>query len=1409
MAEGSVRPENIREPEIIANRYRVAQTLGRGGMGTVYKVYDTAHRRYLALKYLRARSDADVQRRTLELFEREYYTLSRLSHPRIVAVYDYGKDDLAPYYTMELLEGGDLRKLSPLPWPIVCAILSDVCSALSFLHSRRFVHRDLTPNNIRCTRDFQAKLFDFGAMIPFGPEKITIGTPQFMAPESYLGQFVDARTDLFALGATAYFALTRRHAYPITGRFTDMRDAWRTRPFPPSHYVPELPEALDHLVLSLIHLDPMARPTSAADVTEKLCAIAGLAVDEHLVVRQSYLSSPTLVGRDDLVLRARKHVVRAMRGRGGTTMITGAAGIGRSRVLDAYAMEAKLAGATVLRANAADAADGQWGGAQALARQLIYELPTVALSAATRFAPILGHVVPEIFDRIKAAQSPAVREKQALDDSEVNQDEYRKRPSWRAIPSTGSLAALKEFESPELMRPHMQAALCDWLLDVSRHRCLMIAVDDIHRLDEPSSALIALLSQYASDHRLSLVVTVERGAPATSDRAISLLTEAGARIELKELSLEDTEKMLGSMFGEAPHLRTVTERLYEISWGNPATVMVLARHLLDRGLVSYKGGTWILPSRIDPQDLPVTLDETYKARLHNVSAGALELAQAIALCSKPSFDYNECLALTSHRDKAQLIGDLNELVEREILSIEGDYFGLRQAAWRSALIAGLPQERASALHLRLAELLEKRGTEPFRSAYHFICAARLERALDLFIEFTSATYARHIANPAEFVTFVQSLPSNWVDILDALLRACETLGRPRLQRFILVQYVIACAAAKGDSRQAYLKEMIDQLYHDCGLDLYQELGDSLEPAVRLEQALTLAQARFDATAEFERVLPPFEAIPKLAQAVVQAIGVLVNGADYESFALLPSLEPLVPLSPALDVVQKNVESTRHSWTGRNQVAQRLWLEVLDRIDQDDHAALDESTWTYTRLAIMYALGANDALDGIESSLRWIEELEKNPVFEVNAWRLRMLRALGQGDAQQAEVCKKRVEMLQIQNSPAGMFETFMSWNVFLGYAAADDLAQVKLTLAEWEAFAERHPNWNLCLHFARGVYNQIRGDLTGALNAFETALRLTPPARYQAWGPIVGGYATTLLALGQAEKALQITEDALRLAEHEGLGTFKRYIEQSLALAEATLKREPSAVAHAEAVIEELRVIGASGVALGSAYETRTRVAIMARDPTAFATYSELCARYYRAVGNPGLTAKHEKLLNDARRAGIAVTSDTVRVIEQSKQLAASVTAALGECRGPDERAHRALELLLQHSGASDGLLFTVQKTGPVLAAQIGASRRPASIDAYVVDFLSAELEEASAVTVTEIDISNRPTEQRGLHGDDGKWYVPHLLSHRSDAGYFVTAVLILCEEPQKKLDIPFGLLQVLSQSLWDAGDVVTAMAAT
>jgi serine/threonine-protein kinase len=212
---------------VIDGRYRILEKLGQGGMGAVYKVEHLAMGKHAAMKLLHPglTQDAEVHRR----FRREAEAVSRLSHPNTVQVFDFGESRGFMYLVMELVRGEDLgvilRRDGPLPFRRTRRILTQVCDALSEAHDAGVVHRDLKPENLLVarTRDGHdlVKVLDFGLAKLRDVEEANqvtargslIGTPFYMSPEQIRGEDLDARSDLYSLGAVAYRILTGEHPY--------------------------------------------------------------------------------------------------------------------------------------------------------------------------------------------------------------------------------------------------------------------------------------------------------------------------------------------------------------------------------------------------------------------------------------------------------------------------------------------------------------------------------------------------------------------------------------------------------------------------------------------------------------------------------------------------------------------------------------------------------------------------------------------------------------------------------------------------------------------------------------------------------------------------------------------------------------------------------------------------------------------------------------------------------------------------------------------------------------------------------------------------------------------------------------------------------------------------------------------
>jgi serine/threonine protein kinase len=204
--------------------YEITTVLGAGGMGEVYRARDTRLGREVAIKILPEEFARDEER--LARFEREAKAVAALSHPNILAIYDFGTDRGCTYAAMELLEGGSLREVldaGALPARKAVEYAAQIASGLAAAHDKGIVHRDLKPENLFLTRDGQVKILDFGLAVQALPDGgdmtvlpdvaatamhtsagVILGTVGYMAPEQARAQKVDHRADIFSLGCVIY-----------------------------------------------------------------------------------------------------------------------------------------------------------------------------------------------------------------------------------------------------------------------------------------------------------------------------------------------------------------------------------------------------------------------------------------------------------------------------------------------------------------------------------------------------------------------------------------------------------------------------------------------------------------------------------------------------------------------------------------------------------------------------------------------------------------------------------------------------------------------------------------------------------------------------------------------------------------------------------------------------------------------------------------------------------------------------------------------------------------------------------------------------------------------------------------------------------------------------------------------------
>ena len=268
----------ILEGKILGNRYEIIEKVGNGGMATVYRAEDKVLKRNVAVKVLKDEFTTDEE--FIKRFEIEAQSAARLTHPNIVSIYDVGSEDNLYYIVMELIRGKTLKEIiveerGPLPWKWSVNVAIQIASALEMAHKNNIIHRDIKPHNIIITEDGIAKVTDFGIAKAVSNSTITafgttIGSVHYFSPEHARGGFTDAKSDLYSLGVVMYEMVTGRVPFdadtPVSVALKHMQE----EPEEPIELNPNLPSAVNRIIMKALKKDTTLRYQSATDMLADL-----------------------------------------------------------------------------------------------------------------------------------------------------------------------------------------------------------------------------------------------------------------------------------------------------------------------------------------------------------------------------------------------------------------------------------------------------------------------------------------------------------------------------------------------------------------------------------------------------------------------------------------------------------------------------------------------------------------------------------------------------------------------------------------------------------------------------------------------------------------------------------------------------------------------------------------------------------------------------------------------------------------------------------------------------------------------------------------------------------------------------------------------------------------------------------
>jgi tetratricopeptide (TPR) repeat protein len=858
MTTGSPDQTAPLEGTLLGERYRLDRLLGRGGMGTIYQARDGLLDRDVAVKLmLETRLGTEGRARLLK----EARAAARLNHPNIVTIYDAGETDRTPYIVMELVEGVSLYERMPQALDEIVAIGRQVCAALAHAHAQGIVHRDLKPENILVTRTGQAKLTDFGLAHSISSrlteEGSLLGTVFYMAPEVAMGQAIDGRADLYALGVMLYEMTAGRLPFAGQDPLQVISQHLHAPIVPPSTYRHEIPPGLDGLIVRLLAKSPEDRYPEATEVEQALMWIAQ-AEEAPAVQEEAGRAAPLeklgrgrLIGRGEEVVRLRDAWTAVARRASPAHLIlvSGEPGVGKTRLASEVMVYARLSGATVLQGGSYEyeATTPFMPFNEALRAWIHAQSDDTLREVLGRLAPELSKLAPEIDRRI------------------------------------GPLAPNPPLPSNE-ERLRLFDSVMQFFSFLAEQRGLLLFLDDLQWADQGSLALLHYLLRGLRGERFLIVGAYRESDLARTHPLAAALADWNrerllVRIPLGRLDVREVGRMLATLLGQEEVSEELAQVIFDETEGNPYFVEETVKALIEQGQIYRQDGHWALQPAGDLQ-IPQSVKEAVGRRLDRQSASCGEVLHVAAVLGR-RFEFGE-LSTAAALTEDEILDALDEACAAQLLAPEGqDAFTFTHDKIREVLYEELNPIRRRRIHQRVVEGLESLAgsltpASAEELAHHALEAGDLPRGL---------RYALQAAEQAERVHAYDEAVSYY-----AQARECsEALpGRPQSSRILrrvgdlqhrrglfLEAFEAFSRALEQESdpgERAVLKSLIGGTYvvrgEGQGLRYVQEALDELNPVT---QANEVARAHSNLGRYFHYHGQPAQAIEELEKALAMAL----------------------------------------------------------------------------------------------------------------------------------------------------------------------------------------------------------------------------------------------------------------------------------------------------------------------------------------------------------------------------------------------------------------------------------------------------------------------------------------------------------------------------------------------------------
>ena len=944
--------------EVLNDRYRLDEELGKGGTGTVFRAHDPELNRDVSVKVLTNLGLGTDGRARLQ---QEAQSIARLNHPNIVAVYDVGELDEVPFIVMEYVEGSDLHRRAPDVLAEIVNIARQVSLALQHAHEAGVIHRDLKPENVLVQPDGVAKLVDFGiarsVTSRMTSEGQIVGTVYYLAPELALGQDYDGRADLYALGVMLYELSVGSLPFEQGDPLTIVSQHINAPPIPPRARNPEISPRLEALILQLMAKDPNERAASAAAVVEvlddpDLLDLAAVTDQEMAVLGR--IARGRFVGRKKELKQARTIWMQAMVGAGQTLLISGEPGIGKSSITRELATQAEISGG----------------------KALIGESYAEGGAPYSPFSQILRRMLPE------ASQNGSEMSEFVIADLISLTPELR--PNYPDLPEIPAL-------DPESEQRRLFESMATLLSSLSEQSPILIVLEDVHWADSGSLAMLRYLARRMKDHPIMLVATYREVELDDTLPLQEMLVElnrerVASRLKLNRFGKDETRELLSTIFQEDVSLE-FTEGIYNETEGNPFFIEEVCKSLVEEGTLYFEDGEWHRPDDMADLDIPQSVRVAIQSRLSKLPDENLDSLRTAAILGR-EFDF-ETLAAASDLDEDTLI-DILEKAEHtqlidEISGDRGGTFRFAHALIGSTLEEGLSGLRRRRMHHQVAEVIEELRPDDYESlANHYYESGDVDKALEYLLKAGDRALSQSAYNEARR-HFGRALEIADIDARSEELKIIHlALGDIEGQadfNLSIEMYERALKLTQDPVEQAIIKGKIGRLKtftgYDEGLSLLEDVVESLDPDLYgNEVALAIASiGRFHHNhGQHQQAIEQLEKAREIAEPLGDVetlvyVYTFLAGANQHLAEVDRSNEWAQSLiKMGSDAKYALAETVGNEYLGENNGFRGRWEEALKYADRDEGIGQKNGMPDRVRWAKLVKLWALRGLGQLERAI---------------------------------------------------------------------------------------------------------------------------------------------------------------------------------------------------------------------------------------------------------------------------------------------------------------------------------------------------------------------------------------------------------------------------------------------------------